>query len=444
MEFRSPRDVEIAQKLLRHPALGAKLPNTWNFKLTNEFHIANDRDLLLTSSGPDRLPLFTGKMFNQYTLTREHSGYWIEEAIGRKALLGKTPDTGQAMDYQGYRWVHRRIARNTDSRTFITTIAPPRVFTEINSTVLDVVASGISLAEQVYLCAVCNSMTLDWMLRQKVAATLNMFYIYQLPVPRLTERDPRFAPIVERAARLICTTSAYDALAAEVGLGDHKAGATDPVERNQLRAELDALVAHLYHLTEAELIHILGTFPLVEEGQKAAVLTAFRLLTPNPNDTQVAALIAAGESARVEFKVALAWNAAQGKKDVTMRDNIVQGVAAFMNSRDGGMLIIGVDKHGNVVGIADDIANADPGKPNHDGYELFIRNSIGSAVGPSVTLNYDISFHTIGTHQVCRIAVQPAEKPVYVQGDLYVRDGNSKKKLNAQQALEYIRQRWPA
>jgi hypothetical protein len=39
--------------------------------------------------------------------------------------------------------------------------------------------------------------------------------------------------------------------------------ATDPAERQRLRDEIDALVAHLYGLTRDEFDHILGTFPLV-------------------------------------------------------------------------------------------------------------------------------------------------------------------------------------
>jgi hypothetical protein len=39
----------------------------------------------------------------------------------------------------------------------------------------------------------------------------------------------------DRAARLICTTPEFDDLAAEVGLGDHRAGVTDPDRRDQLR-----------------------------------------------------------------------------------------------------------------------------------------------------------------------------------------------------------------
>ena len=94
-------------------------------------------------------------------------------------------------------------------------------------------------------------------IRSRVSANINFSYVYQLPVPRLTGKDPQFAPIVERAARLICTTPEFDALAKQVGLKSHKDGVTDPTQRAKLRAQLDALIAHLYGLTEQEFAHIL-------------------------------------------------------------------------------------------------------------------------------------------------------------------------------------------
>jgi hypothetical protein len=57
--------------------------------------------------------------------------------------------------------------------------------------------------------------------------------------------------------------------------------ATDPVARQRLRDELDALVAHLYGLSRAEFAHILGAFPLVfpEDAQgkakRAALLAVY-------------------------------------------------------------------------------------------------------------------------------------------------------------------------
>jgi hypothetical protein len=103
-----------------------------------------------------------------------------------------------------------------------------------------------------------------------------MFYAYQLPISRLTEQDHVFAPIVNRAAKLICTTQEFGDLAREVGLKSHKNGVTDPMERAKLRAELDGLIAHLYDLTEEEFVYILTTFPVVPEPVKVAAQNAYR------------------------------------------------------------------------------------------------------------------------------------------------------------------------
>ena len=134
----------------------------------------------------------------------------------------------------------------------------------------------ISTHQQLFLCAVWNSFALDWILRQKVSTTINFFFIYQLPVPRLSEGDEGFNAIVHCVARLICTTPEFDDLARAVGLESHRNGATDLIERSRLRAELDGLVAHLYGLTEDEFAHILSTFPLVAEAVKVAAQNAYR------------------------------------------------------------------------------------------------------------------------------------------------------------------------
>ena len=82
------------------------------------------------------------------------------------------------------------------------------VFTEVNSTTLKVIESGINAVEQCYWCAVANSFVLDWLLRQSITTTLNMFYLYQLPVPRLPSTDARCMSIAKRAAKLMPDSSA--------------------------------------------------------------------------------------------------------------------------------------------------------------------------------------------------------------------------------------------
>ncbi len=107
----------------------------------------------------------------------------------------------------------------------------------------------------------------------------------------------RSLPIVERAARLICTTQEFDELwqsvQAELQTQGYKLDDALRLERDtngnfktpedkhtavELRAELDAIVAHLYKLTEEEFAHILATFPLVADSVKADALQAYREL----------------------------------------------------------------------------------------------------------------------------------------------------------------------
>jgi hypothetical protein len=107
--------------------------------------------------------------------------------------------------------------------------------------------------------------------------------VYQLPLPRCTSGNPYFDAIVPRAARLTCTRPEFADLwqAVQGEAWTPASGATDPVERQQLRNELDALVAHLYGLSRAEFAHILGAFPLIfpEDAQgrakRAALLAVY-------------------------------------------------------------------------------------------------------------------------------------------------------------------------
>jgi hypothetical protein len=440
MEFKNEKDVSIAEKMLRFPLLGEKIGGKWNLVLRNEFHMTGDSALFKTSPGEGRFPLYEGKMIHHFTHRFSKPRYWVEEKEARSSILGRANDNGQKLDYQGYRLGHRSVASNTNERTMIATLLPPNVFYghSINATPAADVPSQL-----LFTTAMLNSFVVDFSLRQRVSQNLTMFYIYQLPVPRLTEQDQEFAPIVKRAAKLICTTPEFDDLAKEVGLGSHLNGVTDEAERAQLRAELDGMAAHLYGLTEEEFAYILTTFPLVSQEVKDAALRAYRAFAPHPDDRMLAELIAAGESARLEFKAAARWNAFKQAKDDAMKENIVCGVAAFLNSREGGALLIGVGNDGAVSGLEEDFRAVNPQKPGRDSYELFLRDLLGSELGGEHGHLCRISFHQVQGREVCRIAVDPAPKPVYVKGEMHVRTGNQKRKLTAQEAVEYQKQRWP-
>ncbi len=274
MEFKGEADVLIAQKMLQFPLLGERMEGTWNLSLTREFDMTNDSYLFKTEPVEGRLPLFEGKMIHQFDHGLASPRFWVNESDGRKAICGRVGDHGQALSYQKARFGVRAIGRSTDTRTLIAGPVPKAAFCGNSLLVSELVGGSESVS--VALQATLNCFVFDYWIRQTVSANLNMFFIMQVPVPRFSANDWRFAPIVQRAARLICTTPEFDDLAKAVGLKSHKNGVTDPTERAKLRAELDGLVAHLYGLTEAEFAHILGTFPLVPQPVKVAAQNAYR------------------------------------------------------------------------------------------------------------------------------------------------------------------------
>jgi Alw26I/Eco31I/Esp3I family type II restriction m6 adenine DNA methyltransferase len=273
MEFRGSQDIQIANKLFLLPKLGEQLINLWNIKIKRELDMTNDSSLFKQEATQERLPLYEGKMIHQFTHQFADARYWLDEKATRQSLMGeKASDSNQILDYQYYRFAYRAIARSTDSRTLISTVIPKNVFCGHSLNVAVLENGSVALL----VCSLLNSFVFDFSLRQQVSANLTMFFIYQTPVPRLTKADRPFQKIVERAAKLICTTPEFDDLAAEVGLGSHTNGITDEVQRAQLRAELDGIIAHLYHLTETEFAHILQTFPIVPEATKIMALNAYR------------------------------------------------------------------------------------------------------------------------------------------------------------------------
>lgn len=274
MEFKTDIDVIIAQKMLRYPLLGSDIPDSWKVRFTQEFNMTTDHPLFKVEPGVGRISLYEGKMIWQFEHKLADPRYWISENDGRRALVKHGElDDGQSMNYQNYRLGFRDVAASTNERTMISTIIPKRMFA---GNTLITTTSPDNSPQLLALVSILNSFTIDYFIRQKVTTHCNMFYIYQVPVPRLREEDAVFWPIVRRAAQLICKTPEFDDLAKEAGLKSHQDGVRDPNERARLRAELDGMIAHLYDLTESEFAHILTTFPIVPEDVKHAAMAAFK------------------------------------------------------------------------------------------------------------------------------------------------------------------------
>lgn len=449
MEFKTELDAHIAEKMLKFPLLGEELPDRWNLKLTREFDMTNDAHLFRTEPGPGRLPLYEGKMIHQFRHDFAGPRYWVDEKEGRQGVLGRERDEGQKLDFQGYRLGFRDIARNTDSRTLISTVIPPAFHGNKLPT-----TEGLEEVDNLVLAGIFNSFVMDWVIRQKVTTTINFFYIYQLPVPRLTSSDPDFHPIVSAAAKLICTSPEFDDLAKAAGLHGHEDGVTDDAGRAKLRAELDGRVAHLYGLTEDEFKHILSTFPLVDQQVKDDALQAFRDLAPPEGDPEVVRLVRGGETERVEFKssmrVPVDGSAPSKELTATLEGVIIKEIAAFLNA-EGGTLLIGVDDNGRGLGLAPDYASS-PKIADRDGFERHLRGLVDVALGKTVAASLRVTFVGLDSKEVCRVDIPAGDQEAFVQvpdksgqkrNAFYVRSGNKAEELpSGLEQTKYMRKRW--
>ena len=149
----------------------------------------------------------------------------------------------------------RDVSRATDSRTVRTALIPPEVFVA-NTGPYFLWPRGDE-RDQAYLLGVLSSIPLDWYARRYVETHLNFFVINPFPVARPGRDDPMWQRAVALAGRLACPDDRFADWADAVGV---VCGPIMEDEKLDLIHELDAVVARLYGLSEAQLVHIFETF----------------------------------------------------------------------------------------------------------------------------------------------------------------------------------------
>ena len=184
-----------------------------------------------------------------------------------------------------------------------------------------------------------------------------------------------------------------------------------------------------------------------------ALIAAY--LHPRPGLDPIAEVAKRGESDSLEFKSSARWNMRTQQRDDAMETVIAKTVAAFMNS-GGGTLLIGVDDDGKLIGLGPDYATLK--SPDADRFELWIRDLWGQRLGTNAAGLPSIDFapatdpqEGYEAQEVCRVTIPPAAGPVYLRGpkgkgeaELWVRVGNSTRRLEVTDAVQYVSLRWPA
>jgi hypothetical protein len=111
--------------------------------------------------------------------------------------------------------------------------------------------------DQAFLLAVLSSRPLDWYARRYVETHVNYFVFNPLPIPRPLRSDSLWQRTVQLAGRLAAPDKRFAEWALKVGV-EH--GPLAPDMKQDMIDELDAIVAHLYGLTEDQLRHLFETF----------------------------------------------------------------------------------------------------------------------------------------------------------------------------------------
>jgi hypothetical protein len=291
MEFQTERDYAIVDSIYGDwHFVGTELLGSWNIRLANEFHMTNDKHLYTTTM--KGWPLYEGRMIDQYD---HRVAYWAS-GHGRSAIWNYSagperfspdypwraqyylePEVAQKRQEELYgpnRWRIGvcDVTAPTNRRTIVAALLPRECGVGHSVNTVAVISEKNEVAALMYYLSLLNSLTIDYVLRHRVKLHASLFILSETPIPRLMPGNLYFDALAPRAARLTCTRSEFANLWRGV-MGDEwdeSKGATDPAERQRLRDEIDAIVAHLYGLSREDLDHILGTFPLVfpntEEG----------------------------------------------------------------------------------------------------------------------------------------------------------------------------------
>ena len=161
----------------------------------------------------------------------------------------------------------------------------------------------------------------------------------------------------------------------------------------------------------------------------------------------VADLLAAGESQTVEFKSTARWNLHTRAPDRKLEHVIVKTVCGFLNA-EGGTLLIGVTDDGDVLGLGDDLQTLGR-KPNLDGYELFLRQSLDNNLSIPTAGVVKVRFERADALDVCAMAVAASARPVFAKAacggepaEFWVRVGNAAKQLHGDDMMEYRANHW--
>ena len=272
----TPHSTEVFAQLRKAPSLNLNKPGQWRARPDRELDASLQKHMMDFNEDCPRnfWPVYKGASFELWNPDTGEYYAWGTPKIIRPWLYDKrlkahggTRDSvhrefsrKHVEDKTTLAPLHPRIAfrlitNRTNRRTMVCSLTPPNVF-HANSSQVIVMPRG-DRKDEAFLLGVLSSIPLDWYARLFVEINFNFFLFNPLPIPRPKRSNPLWKRVVQLSGRLACPDKRFARWAAEVGV---ECGQLTPDDKQDKIHELDAVVAHLYGLSEKQLVHIFKTF----------------------------------------------------------------------------------------------------------------------------------------------------------------------------------------
>jgi hypothetical protein len=217
----------------------------WQAEFGRELNATDDRDKFTRfTSGTGLRPVLEGKHIDAFRVSTERCRYGLRRDEELPAAA-RHP-----------RLVYRDVASASNRMTLIAAIAPAEAVT---THTLFCLRTKLSLDDQRVLCALLNSFVANFLIRLRVNTHVTVSLMSKLPVPVVRRGHPLYGRFLSLSRALL--------------------KATTPVEEMEEYAEMQALAALAYGLTEEEFERVLETFPLIEVAIRREALRRFLALT---------------------------------------------------------------------------------------------------------------------------------------------------------------------
>lgn len=259
----------VIDTYLRHPRIGAH-PTLKVKRIYADFETTRDKALYSDASSSDSWPVYKGESFDIWMPdTEQYFAFTKETEIlpraitrrSRSSVFGIMPS--EWLDEPGTlpvlfpRISYRDVTNRTNSRTLIAALIPPRVVTTQTAPWIFWIDANRPPWHEAYLLGILSSIPCDWWVRRFVEGHVDEEAFNSIRIPDPSIASTQVERVVALSGRLAATDKRFATWAKAIGV---KHGKIDQDEKVDMIHELDAVVAHLYGLSEAQLRHIFETF----------------------------------------------------------------------------------------------------------------------------------------------------------------------------------------